>query len=149
MYTFLLTFAINDLCLQISFYLKGAHPREPVADLLSITQSHTLSLEDHGRQLTRSLGHMKSKLASSDAMRKLLGGAGAQPVDSSDLTNLKTGDDSSQPTTANEGEDERSDPKKVYDEVAEEAAEDKLEKKFAELKTNLVEKCQSSKDNNA
>ena len=36
----------------------GAHPREAVLDLLSITQNHTTSLEDHGRQLTKTIGRL-------------------------------------------------------------------------------------------
>ena len=36
----------------------GAHPREAIHDLLSVTQNHTSSLEDHGRQLTKTIGKM-------------------------------------------------------------------------------------------
>ncbi len=32
----------------------GVHPREPVIDLLTLTQLHTASLEDHAKHLSRS-----------------------------------------------------------------------------------------------
>merc|ERR1719433_2195085 len=41
----------------------GAHPREPVLDLLTITQNHTTSLEDHGRQLSKTIQDVASKLS--------------------------------------------------------------------------------------
>jgi len=41
----------------------GAHPREPVIDLLTITQNHTSSLEDHGRQLSKTIQDVASKLS--------------------------------------------------------------------------------------
>jgi hypothetical protein len=31
----------------------GVHPREPVIDLLTLTQLHTASLEDHAKHLSR------------------------------------------------------------------------------------------------
>ncbi len=60
---------------------SGTHPREPPADLLSIMQGHTSSLEDHGRQLSKTLGQMSQMIASAKgagaAVRKYLPTAGA------------------------------------------------------------------------
>ena len=41
---------------------RGAHPREPLIDLLAITQNHTTSLEDHGRQLTKTINYYTQKI---------------------------------------------------------------------------------------
>ena len=57
------------------YLLAGAHPREPLLDLLSITQAHTTSLEDHGRQLTKTLGQVSQAIFSASA--KAAGGGGA------------------------------------------------------------------------
>lgn len=45
----------------------GAHPREPIIDLLAITQNHTSSLEDHGRQLTKTIQDVASKISTAKA----------------------------------------------------------------------------------
>ena len=36
-----------------SRFESGTHPREPVIDLLTLTQLHTASLEDHAKHLTK------------------------------------------------------------------------------------------------
>lgn len=41
---------------------RGSHPREPLLDLLAITQNHTTSLEDHGRQLTKTINYYTQKI---------------------------------------------------------------------------------------
>jgi myotubularin-related protein 6/7/8 len=96
----------------------GTHPREPVIDLLTLTQSHTASLEDHAKHLTKRVDGLRSLISSakaSGAVKKLLPSA-------------ITGD---------------------WPETSEACQADsdmeKVEKRFVELKTALVEKCQSSK----
>lgn len=37
----------------VSRFESGTHPREPVIDLLTLTQLHTASLEDHAKHLTK------------------------------------------------------------------------------------------------
>ena len=54
---------------------SGTHPREPVIDLLSLTQLHTASLEDHAKHLTKRVDGLKSLISSakaSGAVKKLL-----------------------------------------------------------------------------
>jgi len=51
---------------------SGAHPREPLLDLLSITQNHTTSLEDHGRQLTKTIGYYTEKIGAAKMLRNLM-----------------------------------------------------------------------------
>merc|ERR1712096_339781 len=95
----------------------GTHPREPVIDLLTLTQLHTASLEDHAKHLSKRVDGLKSLINSaknSGAVKKFLPSA-------------MTG----HPLAA-EAQQEDSDLEKV-------------EKRFVELKTALVEKCQSSK----
>lgn len=41
---------------------RGAQTREPLLDLLAITQNHTTSLEDHGRQLTKTINYYTQKI---------------------------------------------------------------------------------------
>ena len=43
----------NKYCDVVSRFESGTHPREPVIDLLTLTQLHTASLEDHAKHLTK------------------------------------------------------------------------------------------------
>jgi len=95
----------------------GTHPREPVIDLLTLTQSHTASLEDHAKHLTKRV----------DGLRSLINSAKNSGAVKKFLPSAMTG----HPLAA-EAQQEDSDLEKV-------------EKRFVELKTALVEKCQSSK----
>lgn len=101
-------------------YEIGTHPREPVIDLLTLTQSHTSSLEDHAKHLTKRVDGLRSLISSAKAtggsVKKLLPTAitGHPLADSQDSTQA-------------------------------DSDLDKVEKRFVELKTALVEKCQSSK----
>ena len=45
---------------------ENVHPREPL-DLLTITQNHTTSLEDHGKMLTKTIQDVASKLGGAKA----------------------------------------------------------------------------------
>ena len=100
-------------CQEVFFIFSGAHPREPLVDLLTLAESHTTSLEDHGRQLSKTLGQMTS-MFSGEAVRRML------------------------PTS----------PSKEHIQQQQQQATgtsaESLERKFADLKTSFVEKCQSS-----
>jgi len=90
-----------------------------VIDLLTLTQLHTASLEDHAKHLTKRVDGLKSLISSAKAtgaVKKLLPSA---------VTGFAI----------------KSDPV----EVAEDSEMEKVEKKFTNLKTSIVEKCQSSK----
>jgi len=96
----------------------GTHPREPVIDLLTLTQLHTASLEDHAKHLSKRVDGLKSLISSakaSGAVKKLLPSAVTGMVVKQEV------------------------------EAVNDSELDKVEKRFAELKTALVEKCQSSK----
>merc|ERR1719348_344291 len=97
---------------------SGTHPREPVIDLLTLTQLHTASLEDHAKHLSKRVDGLKSLISTakaSGAVKKLLPSAVTGMVVKQEV------------------------------EVANDSELDKVEKRFVELKTALVEKCQSSK----
>lgn len=101
------------------FYCRfetGVHPREPVIDLLTLTQLHTASLEDHAKHLSRRV----------DGLRSLISGAKASGAVKKFLPSVVTGI-------------------KVEQEDCNESELDKVERRFADLKSALVEKCQSSK----
>jgi len=96
----------------------GTHPREPVIDLLTLTQLHTASLEDHAKHLSKRVDGLKSLIntaKASGAVKKFLPSA---------VTGMVV--------------------KQEVEEVNDSELE-KVEKRFVELKTALVEKCQSSK----
>jgi len=96
----------------------GTHPREPVIDLLTLTQLHTASLEDHAKHLSKRVDGLKSLISSakaSGAVKKLLPSAVTGMVVKQEV------------------------------EAVNDSELDKVEKRFVELKTALVEKCQSSK----
>jgi len=105
------------------FYCRfevGTHPREPVIDLLTLTQLHTASLEDHAKHLTKRVDGLRSMISNAKAtgaVKKFL---------PSVVTGVVTGGKS---VAAEENESEL----------------EKVEKRFVDLKTALVEKCQSSK----
>jgi len=96
----------------------GTHTREPVIDLLTLTQLHTASLEDHAKHLSKRVDGLKNLISSAKAtgaVKKLLPSA-------------VTGMTGSQAI-----------------EVGEDSELEKVEKRFQNMKTALVEKCQSSK----
>merc|ERR1719420_2874230 len=97
---------------------SGTHPREPVIDLLTLTQLHTASLEDHAKHLSKRVDGLKSLISSakaSGAVKKLLPSAVTGMVVKQEV------------------------------EAVNDSELEKVEKRFVELKTALVEKCQSSK----
>jgi len=101
----------------------GTHPREPVIDLLTLTQLHTASLEDHAKHLTKRVDGLRSMISSakaSGAVKKFLPSAVTGAVLGPEIPNTPT-------------------------EFQEDSELEKVEKRFVELKTALVEKCQSSK----
>jgi len=96
----------------------GTHPREPVIDLLTLTQLHTASLEDHAKHLSKRVDGLKSLISTakaSGAMKKFLPSAVTGTIVKQDI------------------------------EEANDSELEKVEKRFVELKTALVEKCHSSK----
>jgi len=101
------------------FYCRfevGTHPREPVIDLLTLTQLHTASLEDHAKHLSKRV----------DGLRSLISGAKASGAVKKFLPSVVTG---VKPNSKDQTDSEL----------------EKVEKRFVDLKTALVEKCQSSK----
>jgi len=99
----------------------GTHPREPVIDLLTLTQLHTASLEDHAKHLTKRVDGLRSLISTakaSGAVKKFLPSAVTGVMGIEGGTNT---------------------------EVEQNSELEKVEKRFVELKTALVEKCQSSK----
>lgn len=171
---------------------SGAHPRECLLDLLTITQNHTTSLEDHGRQLTKTIGYYTEKIGAAKMLRSIMQNPGSGATSSAGATQ-KTGtafegSQSSSVNMAGSEIDEAACEVQIspsYEELAEEAMADsdivpdappastsslqqaskmhplstaashpleselssefeQIEKKFTNLKTSLVEKCQSS-----
>jgi len=100
----------------------GTHPREPCIDLLCLTQLHTQSLEEHARHLTKRVEGLKGLISSAKA-----GGNAVKKLLPSAVTGAMLGHEDNAVTDPNDSELE------------------KVEKRFVELKTALVEKCQSSK----
>lgn len=64
---------------------KAAHPRESSLDVLAITLNHTLSLEEHSKQLSKTINYYSKKIANSkltaDVIR-MIGMADASPSSS-------------------------------------------------------------------
>lgn len=125
---------------------EGALPREPEIDLLAIQANQTSSLEDHTRQLSGTITTMKQLIStakSSGAAKAMQarvlpspGSAAAvmmrSPGKSPAASTSADADAHAPPTPAEGGADRCSDM-------------DKMERKFTDLKTSIVEKCQSSK----
>ena len=124
---------------------SGAHTREPVIDLLAVTQYHTSSLEDHSRQLTKTIGAVTSLIANAKAtgaVRRMLPSSPSKPYAPSEFggaaeTSLSSG---ARPSGAvgGSGSAGRSD-----------SDFEKMERKFTDLKASIVEKCQTSKGSNS
>ncbi len=70
---------VTSFCIYF-FLSEGAHPREPLIDLLSVTQAHTTSLEDHGRQLTKTLGQVSQAIMAASAKAAEGGGAAVRKM---------------------------------------------------------------------
>ncbi|XP_040575019.1 phosphatidylinositol-3,5-bisphosphate 3-phosphatase MTMR6 [Lepeophtheirus salmonis] len=123
-----------------SRFEEGSHPREPIIDLLSITQSHTSSLEDHGRQLSATISNVKSIISSAKAGGKLLSnivsGTSSSSVPSQSSAYGSNGASSVTPTPSITA---------IHKDHQSNNSTQEMEKRFAELKTSIVEKCQSSK----
>merc|ERR1719244_2399411 len=94
---------------------------DQVIDLLTLTQLHTASLEDHAKHLTKRV----------DGLRSLISTAKASGAVKKFLPSAVTG------VMGIEGG--------INTEVEQNSELEKVEKRFVELKTALVEKCQSSK----
>ncbi|CAB4070520.1 MTMR6_7_8 [Lepeophtheirus salmonis] len=114
---------------------EGYHP---IIDLLSITQSHTSSLEDHGRQLSATISNVKSIISSAKAGGKLLSnivsGTSSSSVPSQSSAYGSNGASSVTPTPSITA---------IHKDHQSNNSTQEMEKRFAELKTSIVEKCQS------
>jgi len=96
----------------------GTQPREPVIDLLTLTQLHTASLEDHAKHLAKRVDGLKSLISSTKAggaVKKLLPTSVTGTIIQDDMAKIEDSD------------------------------LDKVEKRFVDLKSSLMEACQSSK----
>ncbi|XP_059094502.1 myotubularin-related protein 6-like [Tigriopus californicus] len=117
---------------------SGAHTREPIIDLLSVTQNHTTSLEDHGRQLSKTIGQMTSLIANAKAtgaMRRMLP---TSPSNKPSVTESETS------LTSSSSSSTISHPLQMSSNAAN-ADFEHMEKKFTDLKASIMEQCQSSK----
>jgi len=106
----------------------GTHPREPVIDLLTLMQLHTASLEDHAKHLSKRVDGLKSLINTAKAT------GGAVKGLSKYLPSAVQGITGS---TSKEGLGEG--------DLEEDTDLEKVERRFQNMKTALVEKCQSSK----
>jgi len=102
----------------------GTHPREPAIDLLCLTQLHTQSLEDHAKHLTKRVEGLRGLISSARA-----GGQAVKKLLPSAVTGAMLGSEGNANAVTDPNDSEL----------------EKVEKRFVELKTALVEKCQSSK----
>ncbi|QQP56062.1 Uncharacterized protein FKW44_000609, partial [Caligus rogercresseyi] len=116
-----------------SRFEEGSHPREPLIDLLSITQSHTSSLEDHGRQLSATISNVRSIISSAKAGGKYLSSmvSGGSTSNAAPPVSLSNPTPPPPPPSSNVLSNNSS------------TSTQEMEKRFVELKTTLVEKCQS------
>jgi len=102
--------------LYCRFY-EGTAPREPVINLLTLTQLNTQSLEDQAKHLSRKVDGFRSLISNSKA------GGAVKKFLPSIVTSMTESSDSAQQSKS---------------EV------DKMEKRFADMKTVIADKCQSS-----
>jgi len=98
-------------------YEAATQPREPFIDLLTQTQLHTQSLEDHAKHLSRRVEAIKNLIATAKAS-----GAVKKSIPAAVENNTGSGENEQNSTEL-----------------------EKVEKRFTDLKSCLVEKCQSSK----
>jgi len=97
---------------------------------LRVTQNHTTSLEDHGRQLTKTLGQMGQMIASAKAAT----GAAVSKRVAAVTSPTKEAAPPLAPTPSRQCETDL------------DAEVDRTERKLGGLRASLVEKCQTSKD---
>jgi len=105
----------------------GTQPREPVIDLLTLTQLHTASLEDHAKHLSKRVDGLRSLISSakaSGAVKRLLPSA---------VTGLAS---SSSSTSSREA---------AAAAAADSSELEKVEKRLQDMRTALVERTKSSK----
>ena len=134
----------------------GAHPREPVIDLLGLTACQTSSLEDHGRQLTKTIGYYTQKISNAKAVGAVVKALSpavttGSPVYAASGTYRQTAQPprstSSQMMSINSVTNDTSllSSPAVSGGAAKNGNDlEKVEKKFADLKTTLMDKCQPS-----
>jgi len=118
----------------------GAHPREPVIDLLGLTASQTSSLEDHGRQLTKTIGYYTQKISNAKAVGAMVKALTPTTPVTGQVSSRLSSNSSTAPMSFNSSAE-------TYGVVTNRDAGndvDKVEKKFADLKTTIMEKCQPS-----
>jgi myotubularin-related protein 6/7/8 len=123
----------------------GAHPREPVIDLLGLAACQTSSLEDHGRQLTKTIGYYTQKISNAKAVGAVV--KALTPTNASPLTSASARP--SQMMSINSTNNEASfSTTSLSSSLGGGGASnndlEKVEKKFADLKTSIMEKCQPS-----
>ena len=139
----------------------GAHPREPVIDLLGLTACQTSSLEDHGRQLQKTIGYYTNKISGAKAVGavvKALTPAPSSPLSAASISSRQNAPappsrSASQMMSINDtpflggASNNVSNHSNVsnHNNVGNNSNDiDKVEKKFADLKTSIMEKCQPS-----
>jgi hypothetical protein len=118
---------------------SGVHPREPVIDLLTVMQNHTSSLEDHGKQLSKTIGQVTQMIANAkatNAVLRMLPSSVMVPSSASATTPSTAPSSRSVVGQSSIG---------TGGQPMAETDFDKMERKFTDLRTTIVEKCQSSK----
>jgi myotubularin-related protein 6/7/8 len=118
----------------------GAHPREPVIDLLGLTACQTSSLEDHGRQLTKTIGYYTQKISNAKAVGAMVKALTPTAPVTGQVVGRFASSGAATPVSLNSTEE-------TFGVVTNKEAGndvDKVEKKLADLKTSIMEKCQPS-----
>ena len=134
----------------------GAHPRESVMDQLRVTSENTRSLEEHGRQLTKTIGHMTSMIATAKGagaatIAKMLPTSpnreGAAPMPAATSAGRPTASlSASGASFSSAGASGSGGGGGGGGASSSSSSSAGLEKRFSGLKTSLVEKYQTSKD---
>lgn len=116
---------------------------------MSITQNHTSSLEDHGRKLTTTIGQVTQMIANAKAtgvVRRMMPTSPTKSAAAAPASPNKPGTASAAAVVeATVAEEEMPATLKQSDYDLSDTEFDKMERKFTDLKTSIVEKCQSSK----
>ena len=126
----------------------GAHPREPIIDLLGLTACQTSSLEDHGRQLSKTINYYTQKISSAKAVGAVVKALSPSIVSASSVvpTSRRDAPAASQSMSINSVNSDTS-----FVNVGGSANGggggannvsdlDKVEKKLADLKTSIMDK---------
>jgi len=126
----------------LSRFESGAHPREPIIDLLGLTACQTSSLEDHGRQLSKTIGYYTQKISSAKAVGAVVKALSPNVISATSTSSTLRRD--TQSTASSQMVSINSDTSFVNVGASNNADLDTVEKKFADLKTSLMEKVQPS-----